>query len=310
MEHKKLKMSVGIPTLEKLREDSCIYVDKLYNLLLILLFASGCNSLPSEHEQKSELAVAKDTVFASRVDSVKWVLATGTEAQKKKSLQGLSRYYASSDKTLSIQYANDLLHLAQQTKDRNCEGDAYNCLAGGFFYDNQTDSTLFYRYKALAIYEEINDDLKSCVTKLNISKSLATIMKFDEALKLLHECLEYYTHVKPDPLSENLSKDNIDYQKAQVLQSIGELYLEMQLFDLSISYFQQALTVYEPIEKTTNVKRQSALCYTNIGEIYFRKDDFEKAIEYRNKSLEILRSINELYYIGVVLKGRSNAYAA
>ena len=160
--------------------------------LILLLPVSGYHTPLSSDEQQGQYRTVKDTVFASRADSLKWMLTAGTEEEKRSALGNLSLYYSRINKTLSTQYAGELLQLALQAKNKKHESDAYHCMALVHFNNVESDSALYYWHKTLAIYEELKDESKIYSTKLSMAKSLASSFQMDESLKLMQECLDYF----------------------------------------------------------------------------------------------------------------------
>jgi signal transduction histidine kinase len=263
--------------------------------IVALVFAVGCDSFSNHDRQQAQKSISVDTTFASRTDSLEWVLATGIDTEKMSALFNLSLHYSPFNQALSSKYAKDLLLLARQAKERKAEGRAYHCLASGFFFQEQHDSAIFYRYKALAIFEEIKDEAAVVMTKLNIAKSLSMSFKLDESLKIMQECLDYYT------------ENNMTYEKANTIQSIGEMHYDI-MPDLAIDYYEQALKIYESLESEIRIERNRGICYVNIGALFHQKKEFEKTIEHGGKALEIFRKINDVRGIGSALKRRSNGY--
>ena len=249
-------------------------------VLILSLLITACHSTSDNDNPQPEMIAVTDTVFASQVDSLEWVYATGTMADKMSACNDLARHYWKTNVSLSRQYAEDLLRMALQTKDKKREGNAYQRI----FDVSQNDSAVFYADKALNIYEELKEDTLAVFLKLNKAIVLGQLYRNDEALEIMQECLDYYT------------QNNMEYRRGTTIQSMGAMYGDMQLHELANEYYSQALTIYETLDKDEGILRNMGFCYSNSGENFFRTNDYQKALEYSEKALELFRQINDVYY--------------
>jgi len=274
-----------------------------FQLLIFLLFAVACNSPRNNDNPPVESVVAPDSLFVptgnAELDSLLRLTITGTVTEKMNALDALIYKYVTTNKSLTLQYANEMLRLAKKEGNIKREGDAYGGIAGSYFYDGQADSALFYLEKQLMMYEAIKDDYLIMETKRGIAQTLKKSFRYDESLKLFQECLDYTT--KTGQSAEN---------KARILQNIAALYSEMKLNDISIDYYKQALNIFNTLDKEPQILRDIGCCYSSIGINLGQKEEYQKAIEYYEKSLEFFRQINDKYYSCYSLRGLVDCYLA
>jgi len=226
------------------------------------------------------------SVFANNLDSLENVAKTGTPKEQMKALQSLSIHYKHSISKKSLQYASELLIIAQKENDKMMEAYAYDLMSIAYSFMFKSDSALLYANKSLNIFEELKDERSITETKSAIAGILATSNKPDEALKIHFECLEYYT------------KEGFDERKGHTLFSIGALYGDMKLNDLSMEYTLKALEVFENMGNKIENPILIGVCYINICSNYFDKEEYLNALEYAEKATMFFRNHNSVYILG------------
>ena len=84
-------------------------------------------------------------------------------------------------------------------------------------------------------------------------------------------------------------KFDMDYYKAQGLQSIAEAFYSKSYYDSAIYYFDKALN----INKKTGDKKKVAKLFMNLGNIYIKQSIYDKALEYELTALKIYKETGD-----------------
>ena len=79
-----------------------------------------------------------------------------------------------------------------------------------------------------------------------------------------------------------------DAQISDILNNIGEIYLELKEFDTAKEYFEEALKYDRNVSSPNDYKQ--AIRYHNIGMVHKEKEDFRQALKNFNRSLELKQS--------------------
>ena len=227
--------------------------------------------------------------ISQNIDSLENVLKIGSAEDKMNALEKIASYYKNRDPQKALYYANDLLHLSQKEKDKSMEIIAYDHIGGYYFNMVESDSALKYRRKMLEICEEINDEKYTINAKSSLAASLALSTQFDKAIELHQECLDYFI------------KNGKDYRAAYTYFSIGAIYGDLKLSDLSNEYNFKTLEVLEKMGEKAMNSQLAAVSYINICANYFDKEQYKEAYENIEKGLIILRKLEDTYFIGKAL---------
>lgn len=136
-------------------------------------------------------------------------------------------------------------------------------------------------YRALKIFRE-KDYVRGQGKALNlvgIAYFYGSI--YEEALNCFFEA---------DYLVSTIDDDSL---KTSILNNIGEVYKESEIYDKAIEYY---------IRASNNVNEEhsvnQAVILTNIGEIYFHKKEFSKALKVYDKSYRILNNCSDMVSLG------------
>ncbi len=167
-------------------------------------------------------------------------------------------------------------HEAQQDTDRiNSLNNVCDFLVHDVWSDYQ-----FVQYKLImeALKNNPNEKVKHNLEE-SLSASLNNIGLYYEKNKgNSSKALEYYH--KSLKLHEKL--DNQD-GVAQLLNRVGQIYVEQGDDDKGLEYFQKSLKLF----KDLNEQKEISNPLNNLGLYYEKKGDHPKALEYFNESLEI-----------------------
>ena len=271
--------------------------NQILTLILLSFIAVACNTARNHEQLQEQTTFRPDTVFASRIDSLKYFAKNGTAVEKMDALNVLAIQYMTSESRLSLRYASDMLRLAQQEKDKRREAIAYSCMTANYSY-KENDSALLYGRMTLKLCEELNDEDLIINAKYSITAILAKSQKFDEALQLLQECLDYYT------------KKEMYLREAYTLFTMGAMYGDMKLNDLAREYNYKVLETLEKMGDKGTSSRIAGATYTNLCGDLIEREEYPEALDYAEKALAICRNLNDTYLIGKALLFRADCMLA
>jgi len=275
----------------------------------------------------------------SSIDSLEFRLKNSIlqSEEKIEILNKLAKAYWDVLPEKSIEFAEQALHLAEESKNIKGKADALNNIGGGYIYSDEYRKALEYFQKSKKIREEIGN-------KRDISHSLNNIGNCFLGLNNYKDALENYLmmlkiHEEIDDKSEIAVSSSIigdvyqtlsSYENAlehylrslrlfeelqdkngisSVLISIGVVYSELRYNDNSLKCFQKALVIFEKFQDKINI----ANALNNIGNVYSDDGDENKALEYYLKALEIAEELDDkngiasyLNNIGIVYSNQGN----
>ncbi len=164
------------------------------------------------------------------------------------------------------------------------EGYAFIGMSFACRSKSENNKMLDYSFKALEIFEEMND-VSGQIKALNlIGIAYFYNSMYERALKYLLQVIELL----------NNFEDN--FLLSCVLNNIGEVYRESDNYDKALEYYHNALE----ISMNNNFKINEASLFSNIGEIYFLEKRYDKALEYYAKSYDILVEENDMVILGEI----------
>lgn len=152
--------------------------------------------------------------------------------------------------------------------------NTYHNIVDVFRLTKDYDKALEYNLKAEQLYKELNklNHIPVVLTSRgNIQYSMGDTLK---ALNTYKEALR-------------VEKNSLENQ-VSLLQNIGAAYLELNVQDSAILYFEKALPIYEQFGDIKGIWGR-ANTYNNIGLYYMDKGIFSEAIRYSEKGLALAK---------------------
>ncbi|MFT5779717.1 MAG: tetratricopeptide (TPR) repeat protein [Crocinitomicaceae bacterium] len=211
----------------------------------------------------------------------------------------------------SINYLSQAMEEATAHNDKPSLATTYNELGTTYERMSNYDMALHYYYKALRIFEELNNSEGIASVKLNIAFVYLYQDEYQEALEISKEVRQAsrggeneiilgvtyfisglaYTNLEQPKMALNVYEhalkiytDNGEMARtSEVLNSIGALHQELENFPKALEYYEKSLAIDDSLGNMANV----AVSYANLAGIYAEMDDFEKSIEYYDKSIDI-----------------------
>lgn len=156
-------------------------------------------------------------------------------------------------------------------------------MAFGSRAKTDTIGMLDYSYKALQIYKE-KANIAGQAKALNlIGVAYFYGSMYEDALKCFLE-------------GEELSKSQDDkLLKISLLNNIGEVYRESEIYDRAIYYYEKAIAIIDD-----NYSSVHATILVNIGKVYFSRSQLSRALELYKESYDILRNLEDMISLGDV----------
>ncbi|MBN1185057.1 MAG: tetratricopeptide repeat protein [Bacteroidales bacterium] len=255
------------------------------------------------------------------IDSLHHLLSiTKNKTEQSKILNDLHKNTYRNDPQLSLEYAKKAFSLSG--KDQCSEPYIRACQNMGisFSYLNNTDSSLYYFYKALETAKLCGNNVAEASSIRSIGSVFWYKNEFDSAISFYTLALEKFQAIGDEQqiatCISNLGvahysmgnyKEAIDYymqsfnmldtiknpiEAASTLNDIGVIYQEWGNPDKALVYFLWALRKNEE----QNNPRGIATNLDNIGQIYFAQKNYPQALQYAKQGLNIDRQIEN--YMG------------
>ncbi len=250
------------------------------------------------------------------------------------------RHYETVDFDTALYYYNEAIRIAQTNNWPELHAKALINVGFAYRYGMNSELSIDYLIKGLAIYEELNnkDQQLDCYYNLGtfygyFERYAKSIENFNQAVTLgielnnktrlaatynnlglmyhytgqYHKANEY--HYKSLEIKESIGDKSIGL----TLLNIGLNYAQQEDFERSLEQYNKALLLFQKSEKKTSI----ALAFKNIGDLYSTQNLFDSAIQYYNKAYVIYQEQQDLIAIarhhmvmGVIEQKQGNYNAA
>jgi tetratricopeptide (TPR) repeat protein len=218
---------------------------------------------------------------AAAVDSMKIALGKAvTPEQKIYWLDNLSRTLMNVNLKESDQYGEQLIMVAEESRDRNLMVKAYmsNGVRCSYFaaVGDYTKRSIGYYEKALTIAKQNKMDTAIGAVLLRLSSVYLSVPDKEKALSYANEGSSLISTLKNDSL------------EAEANNIYGHVYLARNEKTMALRYYLNALRIAE--ETKQDIKKDELLrnCYLNLSNFYSQIEDYDKAIDYYVKALKKL----------------------
>ncbi len=193
----------------------------------------------------------------------------------------------------SLKYYFEALGISRVLRDRREEGNILSYMASiyGLLADYQQSIT-HYR-GALTIYKEIGDKVsEGRVHTLIGNLYRVNLLDYRSALTYYKEALEIYEEI-----------GNIDEIRS-VLNSIGVVCWNLNLYDEALSHYHEALEIC----KRTGNKAGEGITLSGMAVIYLSLRKYKEALECNQNALNILKPSGDQKVEGYILNSIGNVY--
>ena len=188
-----------------------------------------------------------------------------------KNHQKLEHYHIICRKLKNLLFQEKLLNMESE---HVCFSIILNNIAEIYKYINKHNNAIEYYKKAYAYQKTFNNNL-------NIIDNLMQLGMINHKLRKYTSTLMYYgkalnaLQCKLNPLTGN------------ILIRIAQVYNTLNLNELAINYYSQAIKAYQGYYGDHNI--QLASIFDEIANIYQNEDQYQLAIQYYTKALKILQ---------------------
>lgn len=180
-------------------------------------------------------------------------------------------------------YFKDMLALAEEYDQKSAKADALNGIGQINSYQGNSEQALEYFLKSLSIREEINDRSGIAASHNNIALMYYQKLNFQDALTHYLKTLEIRKELNDIP---NL---------ALISTNIGSTYYYLGEREKSLEFHFDALRLAKEVGYT----RVMAMAETNLGEFYADNGEYDLAIEHLLESVRLIDQMgsetNKLY---------------
>lgn len=230
-----------------------------------------------------------------KIDSMLTVLKYAKEdTNKAKTLYALSVAYLRNEPEKSLDYAQQTLALAERLKFTRYVFNAYQSLAGYYYYKSNTPVAGEYFSKALALAEKMND--KNALGKVYSNLSLLATKNFD-----YHQAIDY---------SERAMKIASELKDSSVIGTLTNnralIYINISDYPSAINYLLQSLRIH----KLLNEPQKTATNYYYLGYCFMLSNNDEKALSYFQLSISAAKESNDQFQLAQTLDKMGEVYLA
>ncbi|NHM06255.1 tetratricopeptide repeat protein [Flavobacterium sp. CYK-4] len=207
---------------------------------------------------------------------------TTTDDQLQKTKNGLARAYASmgvvysevNNYSIALHYYFKALKIYQEINNQKSVSKAYNNIAVVYKSENQLEKALVYLKKALSIQQKLHEPTFG-VTLMNIGQ-----VYFEQGN--VKQAFQYYSKAQKE-----LESNQNDRNHALLQSYWGDYFKKQNDIEKAFVYYQKSLTAYENLQNPFG----AALALYNMGELYFELQKHNDALTYAQKSLDLAQSI-------------------
>ncbi len=172
----------------------------------------------------------------------------------------------------------------EKTKSlKNGLARAYASIGVVYSEVNNYSIALDYYFKALKVYQEINN--KNSISKAynNIGVVYKSQKNYDKAIEYLQKALQIQNELKESTLPVTLT-------------NIGAIYFEQGKLELAWTYYSKAKSEFEKTEKSRNY----GLLLNYMAEFYSKKGNASEALQYYNEALKSYVALDNLFGAALV----------
>ena len=230
---------------------------------------------------------------AVSIDSIKQLLDNTADQEKK--LELLLRFSRPSpviDFSISIQFADDAILLADQLKKPLKKAEAL-LLKGSVYSENRRDQeAVSFAAQALTIYEFTGD-------KAGISRACSDLSKYTYYLYNADEAIR-----QGDKSLQAAMDTDVDSLTATAYFHLGNGYYRRNEFDKALEYHEKSLQISEK----AGDKEGIALSSNRLGILSYNTGNFQKSVDYYIRTIEIRKEFNDKRGAAMALTNLANAY--
>ncbi|MCE9538074.1 MAG: tetratricopeptide repeat protein [Bacteroidetes bacterium] len=248
----------------RLQMKKCFYIKCLF----LLFFTQQYFYLPAQDHQS--------------IDSVRnFVKSTSNDTAKISGLIMLSKHYQDNNSDKAFDYGKQALTFSVQLNNLKGMGEAYNNLGDLYWYKGDYGASSVHYFKALKIYEDLQDNGAIANCYRNIGWIYYYQKKYPEALNYYNKSLIINQKLK------------MKGKMGQNYSDMGTVYAEQKKFNDAIKSYSNALGIV----KESNNKEGMTAIYGNMSIVYEEMGKLDLAIQTSEKSIKIAEEIGSKRYL-------------
>ncbi len=234
------------------------------------------------------------------VDSlVKQVPIATSDTEKTRLLDTIAYLYNTINPDSGIYYADLGLKIATSLNWKRGIAKAYNSFGANFIAKSENVRALDYYYKAMALFEELNDNRSLESTYGNIGNVYVAQNKYGRKSYYDSMALHY------DSLALSICKKyNYTAEIVRHLGNMGVIFDDEKKYPEALSYYNSAMKIAEQ----NNLKSDIAKNLGNIAGVYYSADSLLQAIAFGKKALVIYEEIGDKHGLAANLANMGAFY--
>lgn len=222
----------------------------------------------------------------AKVDSLLYKFETSSDDSVRiASLIEIANYYSATNLSLSFQYADQALEIAEQSKNIRFHSHALMAIGNICFFQGLLDISIQHYYKALEINKAKGDHNGIANALTNIGGVLLQLMKFEEAKGYFHEALPIFID-----LAEKRGDTIPPAQLISVYNNLGIVHENLNEYNQAIDYYHRGISL---AMRMPNQKKNLAMLHNNLGSIHMKTREFVDAYNNMDAALRIRKEIND-----------------
>ncbi len=238
---------------------------------------------------------------AQAIDSIKHALAGARNAEEKMFwIDNLSRVLMNVDLQEAEKYGNEMIRLAEESRDRKLMVRAYmsNGLRCSYLAVQKEYGTRAIEYynRAWELAKENRMDEETGAAQLRLSSVYLAVPDREKALYHVNQAFS---------LISTLANDSL---KAEANNAYGKVYSARNEKILALRHYLYALRIAEDIKNDILIRN----CYLNLSEFYKNIDQLDKAIDYymlAYKQLDYIKDKSVPYQRAIDVNAIGNLFA-
>lgn len=241
-----------------------------------------------------------------RIDSLIFsVEISKDDSSRIAALTEIAKHYASTNLSLSFQYADKALELAANSKNKQLHSQALMSIGNISFFQGLLDLSFQHYSKALAINKETGNINGIANALTNLGGILLQLLEFEEAKRYFHEALPLFLD-----LAEKRGDTIPPFQVISIYNNLGIAHENLNEFNLAIDYYHRGISLASRIP---HQQKNLAMLHNNLGSIHMKMGDYDEAFKNMDAALKIRKEINDkageassYRMLGILYKSQKN----
>jgi tetratricopeptide (TPR) repeat protein len=227
-----------------------------------------------------------DAQISDKVDSLLFRFeASNVDSVRIASLIEIANHYAFTNLSLSFQYAEKALDIAEKGRNKQLYAQALMGFGNIIFFQGLLDISFQHYYKALEIYRETGNHHGIANAVTNLGGIMLQLLKFEEAKQYSHEALQIYLD-----LAEKRGDTVPPFQVISIYNNLGIAHENLIEYNQAIDYYHRGISL---AKRTPNQQRILAILHNNLGSIHMKKGEFDEAFKNMDLALATRKEMND-----------------